>query len=199
MDLAKEFDAYEFMDQVENPEDALTEIKYNLLAGNGMLEYAAFLKDVKEESRELAPKAEALLGKLKEYSPELTEGIQPMVKIQFSQDLEFKEGSMIPLAEADERLRAADERQAGAKRRTEAKGQAEAREQTEAKRREIPSYMPGGGSHPGRRAVRSQPEQRRQKPGHRDSRPGGQPRRRDSRHDAGAESGSGSPDRSDRQ
>lgn len=35
-----------------------------------------------------------------------------MVKIQFSQDPEFKEGSMIPLAEADERLRAADERQA---------------------------------------------------------------------------------------
>ena len=112
LDLAKEFDAYEFMDQIENPEDALTEIKYNLLAGNGMLEYAAFLKDVKEESRELAPKAEALLGKLKEYSPELTEDIQPMVKIQFSQDSEFKEGSMIPLAEADERFRAADERQA---------------------------------------------------------------------------------------
>ena len=112
MDLAKEFDAYEFMDQVENPEDSLMEIKYNLLAGNGMLEYAAFLKDVKEESRELAPKAEALLGKLKEYSPELTEEIQPMVKIQFSQDPEFKEGSMIPLAEADERFRAADERQA---------------------------------------------------------------------------------------
>ena len=112
IDLAKEFDAYEFMDQVENPEDALMEIKYNLLAGNGMQEYAAFLKDVKEESRELAPKAEALLGKLKEYSLELTEEIQPMVKIQFSQDPEFKEGSMIPLAEADERFRAADERQA---------------------------------------------------------------------------------------
>lgn len=111
LDLANEFDAYEFMDQIENPEDALTEIKYNLLAGNGMQEYAAFLKDVKEESRELAPKAEALLGKLKEYSPELTEEIQPMVKIQFSQDSEFKEGSMIPLAEADKRFRAADERQ----------------------------------------------------------------------------------------
>lgn len=112
LDLAKKFDAYEFMDQIENPEDALTEIKYNLLAGNGMLEYAAFLKDVKEESRELAPKAEALLGKLKEYNPELTEEIQPMVKIQFSQDPEFKEGSMIPLVEADERVRATDERQA---------------------------------------------------------------------------------------
>lgn len=112
LDLAKEFDAYEFMDQIENSEDALMEIKYNLLTGKGMQEYAAFLKDVKEESRELAPKAEALLGKLKEYSLELTEEIQPMVKIQFSQDPEFKEGSMIPLAEADERLRAADERQA---------------------------------------------------------------------------------------
>lgn len=112
LDFAKEFDAYEFMDQIENSEDALMEIKYNLLAGKGMQEYAAFLKDVKEESRELASKAEALLGKLKEYSPELTEEIQPMVKIQFSQDPEFKEGSMIPLAEADERLSAADERQA---------------------------------------------------------------------------------------
>lgn len=112
LDFAKEFDAYEFMDQIENSEDALMEIKYNLPAGKGMQEYAAFLKDVKEESRELASKAEALLGKLKEYSPELTEEIQPMVKIQFSQDPEFKEGSMIPLAEADERLSAADERQA---------------------------------------------------------------------------------------
>lgn len=111
LDLANEFDAYEFMDQIENPEDALMEIKYNLLAGNGMQEYAAFLKDVKEESRELAPKAEALLGKLKEYSSELAEEIQPMVKIQFSQDPEFKEGSMIALAEADERFRATDERQ----------------------------------------------------------------------------------------
>ncbi|MDO4649503.1 MAG: YodL domain-containing protein [Eubacteriales bacterium] len=111
MDLAKEFDAYEFMDQVENPEDLLMEIKYNLLAGNGMQEYAALLKDVKEESRDLAPKAEALLEKLKAYTPELTDEIQPMVKIQFSQDPEFKDGSMIPLAEADSRIRAADERQ----------------------------------------------------------------------------------------
>ena len=111
MDLAKEFDAYEFMDQVDNPEDALMEIKYNLLAGNGMQEYAAFLKDVKEESSALAPRAEALLEKLKEYTPELPDEIQPVVKIQFSQDPEFKDGSMIPLAEADKRFRAADERQ----------------------------------------------------------------------------------------
>ena len=33
LDLANEFDAYDFMDQVESPETALTEIRYNLLTG----------------------------------------------------------------------------------------------------------------------------------------------------------------------
>ena len=112
LDLADAFDGYEFMDQVESPEDALTEIKYNLLAGLGMQEYAAFLKDVKEESKELAPRAEALRDKLRKYTPELTDEIQPMVKIRFSQDSNIKEGSMISLKEADEKFREEDERQA---------------------------------------------------------------------------------------
>lgn len=82
------------MDQVESPETALTEIKYNLLAGLGMQKYASFLKDVKEESKELAPRAETLRDRLREYTPELTDEIQPMVKIRFSQDSNIKEGSM---------------------------------------------------------------------------------------------------------
>lgn len=99
LDLADIFDGYEFIDQVESPEDALTEIKYNLLAGLGMQEYASFLKDVKEESKELAPRAEALRDKLREYTPELTDEIQPMVKIRFSQDPNIKEGSIDILEE----------------------------------------------------------------------------------------------------
>ena len=99
LDLANEFDAYDFMDQVESPETALTEIKYNLLAGLGMQEYASFLKDVKEESKELAPRAEALRDRLREYTPELTDEIQPMVKIRFSQDSNIKEGSIDILEE----------------------------------------------------------------------------------------------------
>lgn len=99
LDLANEFDAYDFMDQVESPETALTEIKYNLLAGLGMQEYAFFLKDVKEESKELAPRAEVLRDRLREYTPELTDEIQPMVKIRLSQDLNIKEGSIDILEE----------------------------------------------------------------------------------------------------
>ena len=105
LDLANEFDAYDFMDQVESPETALTEIKYNLLTGLGMQEYASFLKDVKEESKELASRAEALRDRLREYTPELTDEIQPMVKIRFSQDPNIKEGSMFSLTEADEAFR----------------------------------------------------------------------------------------------
>lgn len=99
LDLANEFDAYDFMDQVESSETALTEIKDNLLAGLGMREYASFLKDVKEESKELAPRAEALRDRLREYTPELTDEIQPMVKIRFSQDSNIKEGSIDILEE----------------------------------------------------------------------------------------------------
>lgn len=99
LDLANEFDAYDFIDKVESPETAVTEIKYNLLAGLGMQEYASFLKDVKEESKELAPRAEALRDRLREYTPELTDEIQPMVKIRFSQDLNIKEGSIDILEE----------------------------------------------------------------------------------------------------
>ena len=112
LDLAYIFDGYEFMDQVESPEDALTEIKYNLLAGLGMQEYASFLKDVKEESKELAPRAETLRDKLREYTPELTDEIQPMVKIRFSQDSNIKEGIMFSLTEADEAFRESDKSQA---------------------------------------------------------------------------------------
>ena len=112
LDLANEFDACDFMDQVESPETALTEIKYNLLTGLGMQEYASFLKDVKEESKELASRAEALRDRLREYTPELTDEIQPMVKIRFSQDPNIKEGSMFSLTEADEAFRESDKSQA---------------------------------------------------------------------------------------
>ena len=112
LDLANEFDAYDFMDQVESPETILTEIKYNLLAGLGMQEYASFLKDVKEESKELAPRAEALRDRLREYTPELTDEIQPMVKIRFSQDPNIKEGSIDILEEGTKEVSSGKESKA---------------------------------------------------------------------------------------
>ncbi len=50
-------------------------------------------------SKELASRAEALRDKLREYTPELTDEIQPMVKIRFSQDSNIKEGSIDILEE----------------------------------------------------------------------------------------------------
>ncbi len=111
LDMAKDFDTYEFMDWIDNPEKELMEIKYNLMAGHGLREYAPFLKDVMEEDKILAPKAEALLEKLKSYTPDLSEEMEPMVKINFSQDPNIREGAMLSLRNADDLFRAMDNSQ----------------------------------------------------------------------------------------
>ena len=60
----------------------------------------------------MAPRAEALRDRLREYTPELTDEIQPMVKIRFSQDSNIKEGSMFSPTEADEAFHESDKSQA---------------------------------------------------------------------------------------
>lgn len=64
IDMVKEFDAYNVMDQDISEEDMIRDITINLMADNGMREYAPFLKDVMEESEHLAPKAEMLMERI---------------------------------------------------------------------------------------------------------------------------------------
>ena len=53
VDLAEDFDTYEFRDNVDDKETLVKEIEYDLYAGRGKKEYAGFLKDVMDESDEL--------------------------------------------------------------------------------------------------------------------------------------------------
>lgn len=46
VDLAEDFDTYEFRDNVDDKETLVKEIEYDLYAGRGKKEYAGFLKDV---------------------------------------------------------------------------------------------------------------------------------------------------------
>ena len=108
MDLARDFDGYEFMDTVEDPEAQLMDIKYNLLLGLGPQEYTHFLKDVREESEALAPRAEVLLERIKAYEPKLDQEIEPVVRFSFSQDKEIQTGIFMPLREADALVRDRD-------------------------------------------------------------------------------------------
>lgn len=110
LDLARDFDGYEYMDQVESPEAQLMEIKYNLLRGLGAQEYGHFLKDVMEESDALAPRAEALLERIKEYEPKIDKELEPVVRFSFSQDKEISTGIFMPIREADALVREQDQK-----------------------------------------------------------------------------------------
>ena len=46
VDLAEDFDTYEFRDNVDDKETLVKEIEYDLYAGRGKKEYSGFLKDV---------------------------------------------------------------------------------------------------------------------------------------------------------
>ena len=68
VDLAEDFDTYEFRDNVDDKETLVKEIEYDLYAGRGKKEYAGFLKDVMDESDELSTKAQILLQRINDYS-----------------------------------------------------------------------------------------------------------------------------------
>lgn len=68
VDLAEDFDTYEFRDNVDDKETLVKEIEYDLYAGRGKKEYAGFLKDVMDESDELSTKAQVLLQRINDYS-----------------------------------------------------------------------------------------------------------------------------------
>ena len=86
------------------------EIKYNLLRGLGPQEYSSYLRDVMEESDELAPRAEALLERIKEYEPKIDKELEPVVRFSFSQDKEIPTGIFMPLREADALVREQDQK-----------------------------------------------------------------------------------------
>ena len=109
VDLAEDFDAYEFRDNVDDKETLVKEIEYDLYAGRGKKEYAGFLKDVMDESDELNTKAQVLLQRINDYSIPEKKDLEPMVKIVFSEYREMETGKYLPFKEANEKLGALDQ------------------------------------------------------------------------------------------
>lgn len=109
VDLAEDFDTYEFRDNVDDKETLVKEIEYDLYAGRGKKEYAGFLKDVMDESDELNTKAQVLLQRINDYSIPEKKDLEPMVKIVFSEYREMETGKYLPFKEANEKLGALDQ------------------------------------------------------------------------------------------
>ena len=104
VDLAENFETYEFHDNVDNKETLVKEIEYNLYAGLGKKEYASFLKDVIDESDELSTKAQILLQRINGYSIPEKMDLEPLVKIVSSEYREMETGKYLPFKEANEKL-----------------------------------------------------------------------------------------------
>lgn len=104
--LAKEYDAYEYRNQVERPADFKTDILIALYTGekNG---FKHLLQEMIDEEGELSQKAEALLERIKAYEPETVDQ-EPVVKIILSQHENFTRGSYVSLKEIDEQVRKLD-------------------------------------------------------------------------------------------
>lgn len=109
VDLAEDFDTYEFRDNVDDKETLVKEIEYDLYAGRGKKEYSGFLKDVMDESDELSAKAQVLLQRINDYSIPEKKDLEPMVKIVFSEYREMETGKYLPFKEANEKLGALDQ------------------------------------------------------------------------------------------
>lgn len=109
VDLAEDFDTYEFRDNVDDKETLVKEIEYDLYAGRGKKEYSGFLKDVMDESDELSTKAQVLLQRINDYSIPEKKDLEPMVKIVFSEYREMETGKYLPFKEANEKLGALDQ------------------------------------------------------------------------------------------
>lgn len=104
VDLAENFDTYEFRDNVDSKETLVKEIEYDLYAGLGKKEYASFLKDVIDESDELSTKAQILLQRINGYSIPEKMDLEPLVKIVSSEYREMETGKYLSFKEANEKL-----------------------------------------------------------------------------------------------
>lgn len=75
VNLAEDFDLYDFRDRVEHPDQLQEEVTTAIFEGRGM-EYAPFLNDVMEESPMLRYRAKILLERLRVFTPEPEKAVE---------------------------------------------------------------------------------------------------------------------------
>lgn len=81
INLAEDFDLYDFRDKVDHPEQLQEEVAAAISEGRGM-EYAPFLNDVIEESPMLRYQAEILLERLRAFTPEPEKAVEAEKKVE---------------------------------------------------------------------------------------------------------------------
>ena len=102
-EIAEDFDPYDYRDHVEPGQDTIQEVMLDLQSGN-IGSYISYLKDIVEEECEQSVRAGVLIERLKNYEPDLSNNIEPMVYVNYCEKEELANPRCQKLADLDSRV-----------------------------------------------------------------------------------------------
>lgn len=103
MNLAEEYDFYDFQDNLEIVEEQKQRIVMDLGYGNKAV-YVRILKEMIEDDALEAPQAKMLLNRIEDYESDKYPEKEPMLRVRYSENQAFRAGSYYKLSEAEKRI-----------------------------------------------------------------------------------------------
>lgn len=103
MNLAEEYDFYDYQDNLETAEEQKQRIVMDLGYGNKAV-YIRNLKEIIEDNAQETPQAKLLLNRIEGYEADKYPEKEPMIRIRYSENQAFSAGSYYKLAEAEKKI-----------------------------------------------------------------------------------------------
>ena len=103
MNLAEEYDFYDYQDNLETVEEQKQRILMDLGYGNKAV-YIRNLKEMIEDDAQEAPRAKLLLNRIESYEADKYPVKEPMVRIRYSENPAFRAGSYYKLSDAEKKI-----------------------------------------------------------------------------------------------
>lgn len=103
MNLAEEYDFYDYQDNLETVEEQKQRIVMDLAYGNKAV-YIRNLKEMIEDNAQEAPQAKLLLHRIEGYEADKYPEKEPMIRIRYSENPAFRAGSYYKLSEAEKKI-----------------------------------------------------------------------------------------------
>ncbi len=105
--FSSDYDTYHYQDVTEDDETALMEMVLELRSGNAY-KLIPYFKDMVDEGGEAGIHAEVLLERLREYQPDVSENMEPIVKVDFCGDESISQNKYWKLSELDKTVEELD-------------------------------------------------------------------------------------------
>lgn len=114
MNLAEEYDFYDYQDNLETAEEQKQQIVMDLGYGN-KAGYIQNVKEMIEDDAQEAPQAKLLLNRIEHYEADKYPEKEPMLRIRYSENQAFRAGSYYKLSEAEKKIQEISSNNSGTK------------------------------------------------------------------------------------